>query len=132
MPATHYIDNEARHIITRWEGEATDTNFEEALRKYLKHIRSNPDCIDYNEIVDIRKANPFKITIKGLLTIGRIATDTEIEENNMRMALIVKSGIAYSLANMYIFYRNLGRGDRKIKSVFMNEDEAYEWITSNT
>jgi len=132
MPATHYIDNEAKLIITRWEGEATDTNFEEALKIYLNHIRSDPNCFGYNEIVDIRKASPMNITIKGLLTIGRIATDTEINENNMRMALVVKSGLALSFSNLYIFYRNMGRGDRKKISVFVNEDEAYEWVTSIT
>jgi len=128
MSASHYIDHENKLIITKWEGEATDANFIEALRNYLMHIRSSPECVDYNEIVDLRKASPINLTISGLVEIGRIATDTTIDEYNMKMALIVKSGFSFSFANLYIFYRNLGRRDRKKIAIFLNESEAHEWV----
>jgi hypothetical protein len=51
---------------------------------------------------------------------------------NKKMALIVKSDIAFTFANLYVFYRNLGRSDRKNISVFMNEEKAYKWVKSNT
>lgn len=119
-------------IITIWDGEATDTKFEEALRKYLQDIRSNPDCKHYNEIVDLRKATPMKLTINGLLSIGRIAIGAEKEASNNKMALIVKSDITFTFANLYVFYRNLGRSDRKNISVFLNDEKAYEWAKSKT
>lgn len=132
MSAIHHIDNDSMLIITVWDGEATDTMFEEALRKYHKDIRSKPDCIHYNEIVDLRKATPMKLTINGLLSIGRIAIDAEKEATNKKMALIVNSDIAFTFANLYVFYRNLGRSDRKKISVFLNDKKAYEWVKSST
>jgi len=131
MPASHFIDHEAKLIVTKWEGEATNTYFEDALRNYLENVRSSDECINYNEIVDIRKADPIKITIKGLLKIGQVATSNNAKENNMRMALLLKPGNSFSLARLYIFYRNMGRTDRKKISVFMNEVEAFEWAKNN-
>lgn len=132
MPAKHYIDNESNLIITTWEGEAIDADFIEALKKYQKYIQLNAKYIDYNEVVNFSKVTNIKLTIDGLLTIGRIASKTDNKLSNKRMALIVGSYFAFSLANLYVFYRNMGISSRKKIRVFKNEDEAYEWVKSNT
>jgi len=132
MPATHHINSEAKLIITTWEGKATDSDFIEALNKYLNDIRSNPEYIDYNEIVNLSKATPIKLTIGGLLTIGRIAFETEKKFTHKKMALIIESDFALSLANLYIFYKNIGYRSRKKICVFKKELEAYKWAKSIT
>ena len=128
MPATHHIDNESELIITVWEGEATDSEFIMALKKYHKDIQSDPRYAGYNEIVNLTKATPMNLTISGLLTIGRMATDAERRVHNKKMALIVGTDFAWSLANMYVFYRNMGDDKRKKIAVFRTEQEAYEWL----
>ena len=132
MPVTHFIDNESELIITTWDGEATDSTFKEALEKYHNDIKSNPKYVGYNEIVNLRKATPLKLTISGLLTIGRIASEAEKNFSNKKMALIVESDSALSLANLYTFYRNIGFGARKKICVFKDEEKAYNWIKGNT
>ena len=132
MPATHHIDNESRLILTTWEGEATDFEFIEALKKYLDDIQSDPEYIYYNEIVNLTEATPVNLSIRGLLAIGRIAAQAEKRIPGKKMALIIDSDFASGLANMYIFYRNMGDESRKIIAVFKQEAEAYKWIKNKT
>ena len=132
MPAIHSIDDKAKLLVTVWEGEATDENFEAALKKYIEDFRSNTDYYAYNELVDLTKANPIKISIKGLLSMGRIATQSNADESQKRMALVVESDFAYSLANMYIFYRNAGKRNRKKIAVFTDQLKAYKWVKVST
>ena len=132
MPATHHIDKESRLIITKWEGEATDSEFIEALNKYHEGIQSNPEYVSYNEIVNLTKATPIKLTISGLLEIGRIASEADKRIHNKKMALVVGSDFALSLANMYIFYRNFGDKSRKKISIFKREEDAYKWVKNDT
>jgi len=128
MPATHHIDNESRLILTVWEGEATDSEFIEALKKYLDEIQSDPEYIYYNEIVNLTEATPVNLSIRGLLAIGRIAAQAEKRIPGKKMALIIDSDFAIGLANMYIFYRNMGDESRKKIAVFKKEGEAYKWV----
>lgn len=132
MPATHHIDNESQLILTTWEGEATDSEFIEALKKYLDEIQSDPEYIYYNEIVNLTKATPMNLSIRGLLAIGRIAAQAEKRIPSKKMALIIDSDFAIGLANMYIFYRNMGDESRKKIAVFKQEGEAYKWIKNKT
>ena len=131
MPATHNIDSELRLIITVWEGEATDSEFIEALIKYHNVIQSNSEYINYNEIVNLIKAVPMKLTTGGLLKIGSIASKAEKKIINKKMALVVGTDFAFNLANLYIFYRNIGIISRKKIRVFKSEGEAYSWVTSD-
>ena len=128
MPATHHIDNESRLIHTTWEGEATDSEFITALKKYLDEIQSDPEFIYYNEIVNLTEATPINLGIRGLLAIGRIAAQAEKRIPGKKMALIIDSDFAIGLANMYIFYRNMGDESRKKIAVFKKEGEAYKWV----
>ena len=132
MPAKHHIDNEANLIITTWEGEATNIEFLEALREYQKNIQSNPDYTNYNEIFNMSKASKIRLTIDGLLDIGRTASKTDHLFTHKKLALIVSSNIAYSLAKMYEFYRNMGINSCKKIRIFKNENEAIEWAKNNT
>jgi len=132
MPAKHFIDDEANLITTTWEGGATDIEFLEALEEYQKNIQCNPDYINYNEIFDLSKADNIRLTINGMINIGRTASSTDHLFSHKKLALIVSSNIAFSLARMYEVYRNMGISSCKKIRVFKNEREAIEWANRNT
>ncbi len=128
MPANHHIDNEAKLIITTWEGEARDIEFIEALRKYQSDIQNHPDYIYYNEVVDFTKVGAVKLTTEGIKNIGVIASTTDNNEINRKLAIIVSSSLAYGLARMYEAYRSFSKNAHKEIRIFKTEKDAFEWV----
>ena len=131
MPAKHHIDNETNLIITTWEGDATESEFIETLKKYQKDIQCDPDYIHYNEIFDLSKATNIKITVSGLINVGRTASQTDHLFSNKKLALIVSSNMAFGIARMYETYRNMGINTSKKIRVFKNESKALKWARSD-
>jgi len=132
MPANHHIDNDNQLILTTWEGEASDTEFIEAIKKYQDNIQNDPDYINYNEIVDCRKITKLKLTSKGIKTIGTIASSTDTEDINKKLALIVSSNLAFGLARMYQAYRSFSKSANKEIRVFKNKDDAINWAKTTS
>jgi len=128
MPANHHIDNDNQLILTTWEGEASDTEFIEAIKKYQDNIQNDPDYINYNEIVDCRKITKLKLTTQGIKTIGTIASSTDTDKINKKLALIVSSNLAFGLARMYETYRSFSKNANKEIRVFKNESDALNWV----
>jgi len=126
MPAEHHVDNNAKLIITSWEGEAVDIDFINAIKKYQEEIQSNPNYIGYNEVVNFSKVTNIKLTPQGLKSIGRIASNTD--KKNTKLALIVNSNLAYSLARMYQGYRYFFKKASKEVRVFKRKNEAFDWV----
>ena len=128
MPANHHIDHKNKLIVTRWEGIARDFELINAFKKYQQEIQNHPDHMDYNEILDLRTISSNQVTIDGIRNIALIASQTDRDESNRKLAFIVDSNLAYGLARMYETYRKFGRhGDKKIR-VFKNEKNAFEWV----
>ena len=132
MPAKHYIDDKASLITTTWEGDATDIELLKALREYQKNIQSNPDYINYNEVFDLSKADKIRVTINGMINIGQTGSKTDHLFTQKKLALIVGSNVAFSLAKMYEVYRNMGINSCKTIRVFKNEQEAIKWVRNIT
>ena len=132
MPANHHIDNKAKLIITTWEGVAIDSDFIEALKKYQKDIQSKPDYLGYNELVNFNKVLSIKLTVEGLKNIGQLASRTDQNRVNTKLALVASSDLAYGLARMYEAYRSFAQNTNKELRVFKEESEALEWLQSNT
>jgi len=128
MPANHHIDNNAQLIITTWEGEAHDIEFIDAIKKYQKDIQNHPDYINYNEVVDFTKVTGVKLTTEGIKNIGHIASTTDINEVNRKLAFIVSSNLAFGLARMYEAYRSFSKNANKEIRVFKTEKDAFEWV----
>ncbi len=128
MPAKHYIDNKAKLIITTWEGEAIDNDCIEELRRYQDDIQSKPDYFGYNEIVNFSKVTNFQLTTEGLRNIGHIALRTDQSNGNRKLGIVVNSNLAYTLAKMYIVFRNFAPSANKKIRVFKNENDALEWL----
>jgi len=132
MPASHHIDNEARLIITTWEGDAIDNDFIEALIKYQKDVQNKPDRLDYNEIVNLKKVSRIKLSLKGLKNIGKIASSTDKYRTKTKLAIIVSSDLAFNFARLYATYRNFGKSTNKKIAVFKSESDALDWIHNHT
>ncbi|MDH5611231.1 MAG: hypothetical protein OEY66_02085 [Gammaproteobacteria bacterium] len=132
MPAQHHIDNDARLIITTWQGEAQDIDFIEALKKYQDDIQYHPDYINYNELVNLKEITNIKLTTNGLINIGKIASSTDHNEIGRKLAIVVGSNKAYFLARMYKVYRSLSQNSCKHISIFTKENEAIQWLQKST
>ena len=132
MPAKHRIDNDAKLIITTWEGDAVDTDFTEALLKYQEDIRKNPEYASYNEIADFRAVTSIKITPTGLMDIGKVATKTDRRKKDCKLALIVNQGLAFNLARIYATYRSLNNRSQKEVRIFKDITDALEWAKNNS
>jgi len=132
MPANHKIDTKTKLLITTWEGEARDIDFIQAIKKYQKDIQNHPDYIAYNEVVDFSKVTGIKLTTEGIKSIGLIASSTDQNEVNRKLAFIVSSNLAFGLARMYEAYRGFSKKSHKEIRIFKNEKDAFEWVKNNT
>ncbi len=128
MPAKHHIDTNSRLLITTWKGDAIDIDFIEALKKYQQDVKSNTDYRDFNEIVDLRKISRIKLTTDGIKKMCSIATATDLIGIDTKLALIVSSNFAFSLARLYVLYRSLSKYSNKTIRIFKTESDALEWI----
>lgn len=128
MPVSHRIDNDAKLIITTCEGEAIDSDFIEAVKKYQSDFQNKPDCLDYNEIVDLSKVSRFRLSAKGLINIGKVASSTDKYRAKTKLAFIVSTELAFNITKLYATYRNFGLNNKKKIRVFKKESDALEWI----
>lgn len=128
MPAKHHIDNNEQLIITTWDGEATGIELLDAIIKYQNTIQNHPDYIRYNEVVDFSNVTGIKVTSDAIKNISQIASKTDKQESNRKLALIVCSNLAFGLARMYEIYRGFSKNAYKKIRVFKNEKDAYEWV----
>ena len=132
MPAKHNIDDKNKLITTTWSDTATDGELIDALIKYHREIRSNPDYHSYNEILDLREVGTIKLTTEGIQRIGEIAVKTDQVYIKTKLAIVVSSPLAYGLARMYESYRNFAPNPNKEIQVFNEICEAHEWIEMKT
>jgi|ERR1700690_4345168 len=128
MPARHKIDDNKRLITTVWFGEAVDSELIDALTKYQRDIKSQPDYFAYNEIVDFSQASSFKLSTQGIMTLAHIATNADIQGIKTKLAIVVNNSLAFGLGRMYVIYRSLVPSGLKEVRVFMNYRDALEWI----
>jgi hypothetical protein len=66
----------------------------------------------------------IKITTKGIKKIGTIASRTDQNKPNRKLALIVNSNLAFGLARMYIAYRSFSKNANKDIHVFKDEKKC--------
>lgn len=128
MPAKHNIDKEAQLIITTWHGEARDIDFLKAIKEYQQNIQNHPDHIDYNEVLDLTNLSHFQLTTEGIKKIGLIASSSDQDDVDRKLAIIVNSNLVFGFAKMYTAYRNLSKQSSKKIHVFKSQTKAFEWV----
>ena len=128
MPARHHINNQARFIVTTWQGEAHDKEFIEALKKYQDAIQNHPDYINYNELVDFSNLTGIQLTAEGIKKLGKIASTTDKDKTHRKLGIVVSSKHAFGLARMYVVYRGFSKKAQKELCIFTSENDALEWL----
>ena len=127
MPVSHRIELESHLITTTWDGDATDDELIESMKKYQQDVQSNSDYQNFNEVLDLRKVKNIKITTKGIVKVAQIASATD-DVKRRKCAIIVSSKLAFGMARMYEIYRSQNKNSNKEVNVFEEEEKALEWL----
>lgn len=131
MPAKHLIDDNNRLVITTWAGTMDDEEMICAYLDYLKKIKTLPQYIPYNEIVDVSMADEINLSVEGIKELGEIASNADSENIKTKLAIVVKSNLAFGLARMYQVYRSFSPRANKELRVFKKNIDALEWIKNS-
>lgn len=132
MSAKHHIDNENNLLFTVWEGDASESEFIDVLKKYQADIQCDPDYVHYNEVLDLGNAANIRVKISGLINIGHIASQTDHLFSNKKLAIVVSSNMVFGLIRIYEAYRNIGARSPKEMQVFKSKSKAIEWAKSDS
>ena len=130
MPATHHIDEQNKLIVTTWEGEPTVQDLSEAFKKYQNKIKSKPEFQNYDELVDFTKIEGFKLSSDGLGKLAQTASSFDKSIGKSKLAIIVKTTLAFGLARMYEIFRSFGQRKKEIR-VFKDRSSALNWLSNN-
>jgi len=131
MLVSHRIDHDNKVIITSFAPEeVTLTLFIDTFSNYKEELKYLPDFQKYHELVDFRPITSFNISASELKEFSKIATSTDDKEDITRLALMVDSTSAFTLAKVYETLRNFHPKSKKQVKVFRDIDEAFAWLTA--
>lgn len=127
MSSRHHFDHPSKLILTYWEGDIKDDESIQAINNYVAEIHSQIEEVNsYNEILNFLAVTSIQVTPSGLKTIAKIANNSGLSNN--RLAIVVRSGIAFSFAKLYQLYRTrILKSDKEI-DVFNSHEEALIWV----
>jgi uncharacterized membrane protein len=127
MPSRHHFDHQSKLILTYWEGEIKDEESIQSINNYVAQIHSQIEKVkSYNEILNFLAVTSIQVTPKGIKNIAKIANNSGLSNN--RLAIVVRTGIAFSFAKLYQVYRTrILKGDKDI-GIFNSHDEALIWV----
>ena len=131
MLVSHRIDHDNKVIITSFAPEeVTLTLFIDTFSSYKEELKYLPDFQKYHELVDFRPITSINISAAELKEFSKLATSTDDKEDITRLALIVDSTSAFTLAKVYETLRNFHPNSKKQVKVFRDIDEAFDWLTA--
>lgn len=130
MLVSHRIDHGSKVIITTFAPEdVTLKLFLETFNKYQDELKHLPDFQKYNELVDFRPITSINITASELKQLSNLASKQDTREIVTKLALLVDSKPAFTLAKVYEVIRNLNPASKKQVKVFQEFEEALDWVT---
>lgn len=131
MLVSHRIDHENKIIITTFAPEEVDLKlFLDAFTNYQEELRYLPDFQKYHEIVDFRPITSINITAAELKEFSNLTLAKDTNEEVTRLALLVDSRPAFTLAKVYEMIRNFSPKSKKQVKVFKDMDSAMGWISN--
>ena len=130
MSATHQIDKENKLIVTTWEGEPTGHDLSQAFKSYQKNIKSKPEYVGYDELVDCSQIDGFKLNAEDLKILAHAVSLFDESISQCKLAIVVKSNLAYIVATTYVMYRSLCSKTKDIR-VFISKGSALKWLAGN-
>jgi hypothetical protein len=128
MPADHKIETKKKLIITTWSGEVFDGDLIKALIVYQQTIKGRPEYANFDEIVDFSEGSHFHLSISGIQRLVEIGSSTDTRNMQTKLAIVVTTPVAYTLARMYQVYRSFIPRSSKILRIFKTYDEARDWV----
>lgn len=127
MLVSHRIDHDSKVIITTFAPEdLTLKLFLETFNKYQDELKYLPDFQKYNELVDFRPITSINITASELKQLSNLASKQDTREIVTKLALLVDSKPAFTLAKVYEVIRNLNPASKKQVKVFQEFEEALD------
>lgn len=127
MLVSHRIDHDSKVIITTFAPEdVTLKLFLETFNKYQDELKYLPDFQKYNELVDFRPITSINITASELKQLSNLASKQDTREILTKLALLVDSKPAFTLAKVYEVIRNLNPASKKQVKVFQEFEEALD------
>lgn len=127
MLVSHRIDHDSKVIITTFAPEdVTLKLFLETFNKYQDELKYLPDFQKYNELVDFRPITSINITASELKQLSNLASKQDTREIVTKLALLVDSKPAFTLAKVCEVIRNLNPASKKQVKVFQEFEEALD------
>ena len=127
MLVSHRIDHDSKVIITTFAPEdVTLKLFLETFNKYQDELKYLPDFQKYNELVDFTPITSINITDSELKQLSNLASKQDTREIVTKLALLVDSKPAFTLAKVYEVIRNLNPASKKQVKVFQEFEEALD------
>lgn len=127
MLVSHRIDHDSKVIITTFAPEdVTLKIFLETFNNYQDELKYLPDFQEYNELVDFRPITSINITASELKQLSNLASKQDTREIVTKLALLVDSKPAFTLAKVYEVIRNLNPASKKQVKVFQEFEEALD------
>ena len=132
MLVSHRIDHDNKVIITTFAPEEVTLElFLETFNKYQEELKYLPDFQKYNELVDFRSITSINISASELKKLSNIASKKDTQGTVTKLALLVDSKPAFTLAKVYEFIRNLNPILKKQVKVFQEFEPALDWVTES-
>ena len=127
MLVSYRIDHDTKVIITTFAPEdVTLKIFLEKFNNYQDELKYLPDFQEYNELVDFRPITSINITDSELKQLSNLASKQDTREIVTKLALLVDSKPAFTLAKVYEVIRNLNPASKKQVKVFQEFEEALD------
>ena len=127
MLVSHRIDHDSKVIITTFAPEdVTLKIFLEKFNNYQDELKYLPDFQEYNELVDFRPITSINITDSELKQLSNLASKQDTRVIVTKLALLVDSKPAFTLAKVYEVIRNLNPASKKQVKVFQEFEEALD------
>jgi hypothetical protein len=125
MPIDFVVDHEQRLIMTKVHGTMTH----EDIMGYQKAVRSRPELIGYNELVDMSQVE--RIALESIDRVRELAARSASMDGDAppsRFAIVGPTGEAFGLGRMYQTYRSLDARSKKEVGVFRTMEEAMAFL----
>ncbi len=132
MLVSHRIDHDNKVIITTFTPEEVTLKlFLETFNKYQEELEYLPDFQKYNELVDFRPITSINISASELKQLSSLAVKQDTGEAITKLALLVDSKPAFTLAKVYEIIRNLNPTSKKQVKVFQEFEPALDWVNNS-
>ncbi len=125
MPIDFVIDHEQRLIMTKARGTMTH----EDIMGYQQAIRSRPELIGYNELVDMSRVEGIALqSIERVRELAARSAGMDGDSPPSRFAIFAPTEEAFGLGRMYQTYRSLDERSTKQVGVFRTMEEAMAFL----